>query len=103
MTFIVCLDEGGGATFFGRPQSSDSVLAERIASVPGARRIFSDDDVPGKVDTLIIYRWNRKYPRDGVLELSPYDMGLSLDSITDFAGSSHNRITEEVWKRRRYE
>lgn len=102
MTCIVCLDEGGGATFFGRPQTGDRVLAARIASIPDAKRVFSDDDVTAEcVDTLIIYRWNRKYPRDFALALSPFEMGLTLDSIIDFAGSSHERITEETWKRRR--
>ncbi len=50
-----------------------------------------------RADTLILYRWNRHYPADvffGV-SLSAYRLILT----EEFAGSSHEKITKEVWKR----
>lgn len=46
---------------------------------------------------LIIYRWNRNYPRDTQL---PLDLAKwHLVQSTDFEGSSHENITEEVYVR----
>ena len=48
-----------------------------------------------RVDAYIIYRWNRNYPRqttfDGDLE------GYVLQSTTEFAGTSHDKITKEIY------
>lgn len=49
----------------------------------------------GKIEQLIIYRWNRKYPSDKKLNISLDN--FKCVSKTDFSGSSHERITEEVW------
>ena len=135
MTAIVCIDTGRGMTFFGKRQSTDSVLRERILSISegktlvmnaySASQFASDDgitvsdDAPtdekgsiwftetvdpapyaDDIDTLVIYRWNRAYPREMLLTLDPYDAGMKLCSVSDFEGSSHPRITEEIWTRR---
>lgn len=49
------------------------------------------------VDEIVLYKWNRVYPSDTRFsaDLSQY----SLQSSEDFAGSSHEKITREVWKR----
>ena len=132
MTAIVCIDTGRGMTFFGKRQSSDSVLCERILSLSRGKKLvmdqysssrFADADVAvsdgapeedgavwftetvdpapwaDRIDTFVIYRWNRAYPREMKLTLDPYDEGMRLSSITDFEGSSHTRITEEIWVR----
>lgn len=50
-----------------------------------------------RVEELIVFRWNRDYPRDQVL---PVDLsGWRLAASEDFAGSSHERITQEVFVR----
>ena len=136
MTVIVCIDTGRGMTFFGRRQSTDSVLRERIIAHAEGRPLvmdsysasqFRDDDAPIEVteepfaagpdavvftedadpgpfaalaDRLIIYRWNRIYPRDMTLTFDPFEEGMRLESILDFKGSSHDRITEEIWTRK---
>lgn len=48
-------------------------------------------------EMIILYKWNRAYP---------YDKKLDIDltkwkcvQITEFAGSSHSKITEEVYLR----
>ena len=46
-------------------------------------------------DTLLIYRWNRRYPSTRFFTLSTE--GFELAERVDFAGSSHDCITEERW------
>lgn len=102
MTVVICLDEGGGMTFFSRRQSTDCELERRIDILsPDALFVQSEDAIPelSRVDRFIVYRWNRKYPRDGAIKLNLFDAGFRLSSICDFRGSSHDRITEEIWER----
>lgn len=48
-------------------------------------------------DRLIIYRWNRSYPADMYFDL---DMSCwRQTAVTEFAGSSHEKITKEVYTR----
>lgn len=47
------------------------------------------------IEKLIVYRWNRTYPSDMSLDLDLSSWTLS--SVTDFAGSSHEKISEEVY------
>lgn len=48
-----------------------------------------------KINTLIIYKWNRKYPSDFVFEM-PAD--FTLIETTDFKGNSHEKITKEIYR-----
>lgn len=49
------------------------------------------------VTELVVYRWNRDYPRDTLL---PADLGdWQRVSSLDFPGSSHDEITQEVYRR----
>lgn len=50
-----------------------------------------------KIDTLIIYRWNRKYPSDFNFDVNPEKNGFSLTETTEFVGSSHEKITKEIY------
>jgi len=52
-----------------------------------------------RIDELIIYRWNRKYPADTYLDINPAALSLRLISTTEFAGSSHEKITKEVYSK----
>ena len=52
------------------------------------------------VETLVIYRWNRIYPYDMTFDIDPAAEGFILESSMDFVGSSHGKITKEVYKRR---
>ena len=48
-----------------------------------------------QLDSLILCRWNRNYPGDFFLDL---DLGSwTLDSTREFPGSSHEKITVEVY------
>ena len=50
-----------------------------------------------EIEELVIYHWNRHYPGDFFfdLELDSY----RLISCEEFAGSSHEKITKEIWKK----
>lgn len=52
-----------------------------------------------RIDELIIYHWNRIYPADMHLDISPEALSLKLVSTTEFAGSSHEKITKELYKK----
>ena len=50
-----------------------------------------------KIDTLVLFQWNRDYPADFffTLDLSQWN----LISTEDFEGTSHEKITMEVYKK----
>ena len=49
------------------------------------------------VEELIIYRWNRLYPSD--VRFSCDTSAFSLEESLEFVGSSHDKITKEIWKK----
>ena len=51
-----------------------------------------------KIGKLAVYHWNRRYPSDVQFDLEGLRKGWTLISSRDFAGSSHERITEEVYQ-----
>jgi len=50
-----------------------------------------------EIDTVVIYRWNRHYPCDLYFDLDMNE--YKLEESLEFAGSSHEKITKEVYKR----
>ncbi len=56
-----------------------------------------DAFVVKEADTVIIYRWNRRYPFD-----QSFDFNLlsskKLVSKRNFSGNSHEKITEEIYQ-----
>lgn len=127
MNLIICLDDNNGISFNGRRQSRDKLLIERIENNipcekifvhPNSEKLFSgkvnacDDFLDAADETdycfsesvlpkaedikkLIIYRWNRSYPYDFQFDLDLNN--FKLIKTTDFIGSSHDKITEEVY------
>lgn len=51
-----------------------------------------------KIDTLVIYRWNRRYPSDVKFPTGLFESRWALTERLDFAGSSHEKITQEVYR-----
>ena len=52
-----------------------------------------------KINTIIIYRWNRSYPFDKKFN-TDFLTSFHLESSIDFAGTSHDKITREeflIW------
>lgn len=54
--------------------------------------------VEEKIERLIVFWWNRKYPADLYLDLDLYDW--RLEETKEFAGFSHDKITEEIYVRK---
>lgn len=52
-----------------------------------------------KIERLIIYKWNRRYPFDFSLDIAPEKCGFSLKENYDFKGSSHDKITKEIYEK----
>lgn len=48
-----------------------------------------------KISKLVLYKWNRLYPADLYFEIDLNNW--KLVSTTEFVGSSHDKITKEVW------
>ena len=95
------------------------IISQKSASLFEGRQIEISDDPMGvagdgdfvfcegesllpyldKIDEMIIYKWNRTYPRDALLDLIPERCGFKLIDSCDFVGSSHKKITREVYKK----
>lgn len=50
-----------------------------------------------RVESVIIYRWNRTYPSDVKFPIAELLQNRHLTSRFEFPGSSHKMITEEVY------
>lgn len=50
-----------------------------------------------KLEKVIVYRWNRVYPSDKKVA-TDFLNEKQLNSSIDFKGSSHERITEEIYE-----
>lgn len=55
--------------------------------------------VEDKIEEIIVFWWNRKYPADMRFDLEPARWERVLAS--EFPGVSHEKITEEVFKRKK--
>lgn len=52
-----------------------------------------------RIDTFYLFHWNRSYPSDLKLDFLPSENHFSLRKTEDFAGSSHDDITLEIWQK----
>ena len=55
-------------------------------------------DIREDIEEFVIIRWNRKYPSDFALDVSPEECGMSCVSTEEFVGNSHEKITMEIWR-----
>ena len=129
MTLYICLDDRCGLQFNRRRQSRDAAVLEDIRSrltgklliepfseklireaeipcvlPPEEAEDFFAEDIPSdarlaQVKKLVIYRWNRLYPSDVRWEPDLAGLGFSLRETTEFPGTSHEKITREVYER----
>lgn len=51
-----------------------------------------------KISKLVIYKWNRDYPADFYFDID-YANDYKLETTLDFVGTSHEKITKEVYVR----
>lgn len=126
MTLIICLDDAFGMAFNRRRLSRDNAVYRDIAEMAAGAPICMDErstslfkgleinisgsnaafyfvefEAPGtiseKADKLVLYHWNRRYPADLRCDID-FD-GWRLAETTEFPGSSHEKISKEVYIR----
>lgn len=51
-----------------------------------------------RVEAVVLYRWNRAYPADARFDLDL--SGFQLTERVEFPGTSHEKITREVYRRK---
>lgn len=51
------------------------------------------------IDELIVYKWNRTYPSDVRLDIDITSCGFRMNAKYEFQGSSHEKITKEIYKK----
>lgn len=52
-----------------------------------------------KIEKIILYKWNRTYPADVYFGIPLIEHGWHLTESEEFAGHSHEKITEEVYEK----
>jgi len=52
------------------------------------------------IDDIIIFHWNRHYHSDQVFDRAILENGWTLINTSEFAGNSHEKITEEWYTRK---
>ena len=128
MILAVCVDDRMGLTLNGRRLSKDSALRQRLLELSGGRLRMSDysarqfdssvysgaDYLSGAqkgdwcfaenteyaafadaLERIVLFRWNRHYPSDTQFR---FPGKWALVSSEDFPGTSHEKITMEVYE-----
>lgn len=99
-----------GETLFASPFSekllSEQKIDAKIKKDPLKKADRNDfcfiEDIPvrpflSEINEIIIYKWNRRYPTDMTFDILPLSDGFTLSSVAEFAGSSHEKITKEIY------
>ena len=81
----------------GATSGIGAATARRFASA-GAR-VVAVGRRADRLEGLVLYRWNRRYPADAWLDVRPGPPGWTLARREEFSGHSHERITKEVYTR----
>ncbi|MDD6691728.1 MAG: ribonuclease Z [Lachnospiraceae bacterium] len=79
-------------------------ISENFLEEAGEGAFCLDEDRPllpygEKIERLYLFCWNRDYPSDVKLDFLPWEHGLVPVSEEEFAGSSHEKITLQLWER----
>ena len=91
------------ASLFAEQNVSPIVSEEFLAEAGQGDVCFVEDRAllpyGDRIEEMILYRWNRRYPYDMKLDMEPLSNGFSLQNTTEFAGFSHEKITKEIYKK----
>ncbi len=125
MKLIFCIEKNKGFLFFGKRMSKDSALIKWLCDYVGNNGLYAsvysaplfcdfdvltdkkddgyyfveNEDYPrDNITELVLCHWNRSYPADKFLDLDPKKLGLSLAEMHEIAGSSHDKITVEIYR-----
>ena len=89
---------------YSEPLFKDSGIHYAVSEDPiaaaGDGYCFLEDRSPAAqlpITEVILYHWNRTYPADLTFD---FDMkAFKKQSTANFPGSSHDKITKEIWKK----
>lgn len=73
--------------FMEKAKAGDFCFVENLLLAP-----FLD-----RIDGIWLFRWNRRYPGDFYLDIDVSEKEWVLTESAEFAGSSHERISMEVY------
>lgn len=81
-------------------QEDRVIIDDDFLSKAGASDVCFVENQPlmshiDKVEELIVYKWNRKYPSDFTLDIDL--MNWKMTSQEEFVGKSHEKITRETY------
>lgn len=113
---VVCrdiLEECGGkklymsaysGRLFAEAKEAEIVVSDDIMNQAGEGDACFIEDTPitgfeANIHKVILYKWNRRYPADQYFPLDLSDGTWELRQTGDFKGSSHEKITKEVYER----
>lgn len=88
---------------YGSLEGTDIVVENDFLSLAGSGEIClveSDSLIPSieKIEQIIVYWWNQTYPADVYLDLDLSQW--ERKERNEFSGTSHEKITEEIYERR---
>lgn len=88
---------------FADSEGNFKVCEDFLSVADGEDYCFVENlDVTGwinKATEIIVYKWNRVYPADLNFPLESIEQKWKLIERYEFAGFSHDKITEEVYRR----
>lgn len=89
---------------FEEAGSADIRICEEVpaAAAEGDACFMEDIRMTGfedRIRAVILYKWNRRYPADLYFPLDMSDGAWELQQREEFRGSSHDKVTKEVYKR----
>lgn len=81
---------------------SNLAVSENFIEAAGAQNLCFVENVTfpmQEVTELYLFNWNRAYPADTHFKFNAKEMGFKKVGSEDLVGSSHKKITLEVFKR----
>ena len=83
------------------PHNTNIVLSQNFGQADKDYCFVEDDkvsDIKEHIDIIYLYRWNRVYPSDTTFPEKLLN-DFVLENTDEFQGSSHDKITEEIYRK----
>lgn len=88
-------------TLFDKTKIQYKVDEEFLVNAPAEAFCFVENEhlLPhqDKIKTIVVYKWNRKYPSDFKLDIDLANWKLT--ETKEFVGNSHEKITREFYEK----
>lgn len=93
---VICEDPMTASAAPAAPAGPASAASKRVYYFAEGQPLLPAAEA-GIIEDVILYRWDKVYPADTWLDL-PLTGAWHLAASTDFAGYSHEKITEEIYR-----